>query len=76
MLTIKQIVYAAINAAIVPTLYFLFPETAHLSLEELDEVFLRSQSWLDPPKIARKMLKDRAHGGDVTTKDEKHDGLT
>ena len=33
------IIYAT-NAAIVPTLYFMFPETVGLSLEERDEVFL------------------------------------
>lgn len=53
------IIYAAINAVIVPTIYFMFPETAGLSLEEMDEVFLQSKSILDPPKIARAMTKKR-----------------
>ncbi|KAK4499610.1 hypothetical protein PRZ48_010128 [Zasmidium cellare] len=51
------IIYAVINAAIVPTIYFTFPETATLSLEEMDEVFRRSKSMLDPPKIARSMIE-------------------
>lgn len=54
------IVYAVINAAIVPTIYFLFPETTGLSLEEMDEVFGQSKNFLDPPKIAREMTKRRA----------------
>lgn len=56
------IVYAVINAAIVPTIYFTFPETAHLSLEEVDEIFRRSKSVLDPPRIARSMIRKRASG--------------
>lgn len=51
------IVYAVINAAIFPTVYFLFPETTGLSLEEMDEVFGQSKSIFDPPKIARAMRK-------------------
>lgn len=51
------IVYAVINAAIVPTVYLLFPETMDLSLEQMDEVFGRSKSFLDPPRIAHAMIK-------------------
>ena len=53
------IVYAAINAAIVPTIYFMFPETSGLSLEEMDEVFRQSKNIFDPPKIARAITKSR-----------------
>ena len=65
------IVYAAINAVIVPTIYFTFPETAGLSLEEMDEVFRQSRSFLDPPKIARAMTKQRASSGDDVDATEK-----
>lgn len=58
------IVYAVICAVIVPTVYFFFPETADLSLEELDEVFARSKSIFDPPKIAQAMRKRRVNGLD------------
>ena len=54
------IVYAVINAAIVPTVYLIFPETTGLGLEEIDEIFGRSKSIFDPPKIARAMTKRRA----------------
>lgn len=53
------IVYAVINAAIFPTVFFLFPETTGLSLEEMDEVFGQSKNVFDPPKIARSMRKRR-----------------
>ncbi|BGP40963.1 hypothetical protein JCM10450v2_004968 [Rhodotorula kratochvilovae] len=33
------IVYAILNALLVPMLYFLYPETARLSLEEIDALF-------------------------------------
>ena len=33
------IIFAVINAAIVPSVYFFFPETAYRSLEEMDEIF-------------------------------------
>jgi hypothetical protein len=39
-------IYAVINAAFVPTLYFMFPETAGLSLEEMDKVFLHVKDHL------------------------------
>ncbi|KAK2612492.1 hypothetical protein QQS21_001430 [Conoideocrella luteorostrata] len=47
------IVFAVLNAAIVPTVYFFFPETSGRSLEEIDEIFMTSKSIWDPPKIAR-----------------------
>ncbi|KAK3639912.1 hypothetical protein LTR56_010198 [Elasticomyces elasticus] len=33
------VVFAAINAFMVPCVYFFFPETAYRSLEEMDEIF-------------------------------------
>lgn len=33
------IIFAVINAAMVPSVYFFFPETAGRSLEEMDEIF-------------------------------------
>lgn len=51
------IIFAVINAAIVPTVYFFFPETKGRSLEEIDEIFAQSKSIFDPPRIARAMPK-------------------
>ncbi|KAH8429639.1 putative MFS sugar transporter [Aspergillus melleus] len=47
------IIFAVLNAVIVPVVYFFFPETNGRSLEEIDEIFLRSKSVLDPPRLAR-----------------------
>lgn len=33
------IIFAAINAFMVPAVYFFFPETAYRSLEEMDSIF-------------------------------------
>lgn len=49
------IVFVCTNAAIVPTIYFFFPETKGRTLEEIDEIFLQSKSILDPPRVARSL---------------------
>ncbi|KAK3074189.1 hypothetical protein LTR53_003587 [Teratosphaeriaceae sp. CCFEE 6253] len=51
------IVFAAINAFMVPCVYFFFPETAYRSLEEMDEIFHQAKGLrgaLDVVDIARK----------------------
>lgn len=57
------IIFAVLNAAIVPVVYFCFPETNGRSLEEIDEIFLQSKSIFDPPRIARSL--PRMHVGDT-----------
>lgn len=49
------IVFAVVNAAIVPSVYFFFPETKGRTLEEIDEIFAQSKSIFDPPRVARRM---------------------
>ncbi|KAJ5279385.1 hypothetical protein N7478_004757 [Penicillium angulare] len=49
------IIFAVINAIIVPSVYFFFPETKGRSLEEIDEIFAQSKSIFDPPRVARRM---------------------
>ncbi|OAL36121.1 hypothetical protein AYO20_04535 [Fonsecaea nubica] len=56
------IVYAALNAAFVPVIYFFFPETAGRSLEELDEIFAASKSFLDPVRVAGRLPHRRRLG--------------
>lgn len=47
------IIFAVLNASIVPMVYFFFPETSGRSLEEMDEIFTQSKSIWDPPRLAR-----------------------
>ncbi|KAN0060267.1 hypothetical protein ACQY0O_007596 [Thecaphora frezii] len=47
------LIFAVINALMVPATYFIFPETAGRSLEELDSIFARS-SYINPYDVVRK----------------------
>ncbi|KAF1834641.1 sugar transporter STL1 [Decorospora gaudefroyi] len=49
------IIFAVINAAMVPSVYFFFPETAYRSLEEMDEIFHRTANVFDVVKIAHEL---------------------
>jgi hypothetical protein len=49
------IIFAVINAAIVPSVYFFFPETAYRSLEEMDEIFHQTTNPFNVVKIAHDM---------------------
>lgn len=49
------IIFAVINAAMVPSVYFFFPETAGRSLEEMDEIFHKTTNPFDCVKIAREL---------------------
>ena len=51
------LVYACINTICVPIVYFFYPETAGRSLEEIDQVFVASNSVFDPVKVARRAPK-------------------
>lgn len=46
------IIFACINAAMVPCVYFFFPETAYRSLEEMDEIFHKTTNPFNVVKIA------------------------
>lgn len=46
------LVFAVVNAFIVPSIYFFFPETAYRSLEEIDEIFAVS-GWFSVVHTAR-----------------------
>lgn len=54
------IVFACINVAIVPIVYFFFPETKGLSLEQIDQIFTKSNNFFDPTPIARSLIKREA----------------
>ncbi|KAF2471210.1 general substrate transporter [Lindgomyces ingoldianus] len=46
------IIFAVINAFMVPSVYFFFPETAYRSLEEMDEIFHKTTNPFNVVKIA------------------------
>lgn len=50
------IVFAVINAFMVPSVYFFYPETAYRSLEEMDAIFHKvhgAKGFLDVVRVAR-----------------------
>jgi len=47
------IIFAVINAFIVPCVYFFYPETRLRSLEEMDEIFRNTTSVFNVVKVAR-----------------------
>lgn len=51
------LIFACLNCAMIPVVYLFFPETAGLSLEDVDEVFIISKGWLDPVRVAKQLPK-------------------
>lgn len=49
------IIFAVINAAMVPSVYFFFPETAYRSLEEMDEIFHKTTSPFNVVRVAKEL---------------------
>ncbi len=47
------IIFAVINAFIVPAVYLFYPETAYRSLEEMDSIFRKTNSVFNVVKIAK-----------------------
>lgn len=69
------VVYMCINGASFIIFYLFYPDVKGRSLEEVDEIFLRSQSIWDPVRIAKEMPlgtepADVADGGDKPTRVE------
>lgn len=60
-------IFAVINALMVPVVYFLYPETAHRSLEDIDKIFEASdpkKPW-DVVRVAHEMPITDHSKGDV-----------
>ncbi|KAL2758817.1 hypothetical protein ACRALDRAFT_1048467 [Sodiomyces alcalophilus JCM 7366] len=56
------IIFAVLNAAIIPCVYFFFPETSHRSLEEIDLYFAKAYTEkVSPVKMANEMPRYTAH---------------
>lgn len=47
------VIFAAINAFIIPVVYFFYPETAYRSLEEMDTIFRKTTSIFDVVRVAK-----------------------
>lgn len=54
------LIFMALNLAFVPIIYFFYPETSNLALEEVDCIFSRGGN---PVAVAREMQKELAING-------------
>ncbi|KAG7001320.1 hypothetical protein G7Y79_00032g066730 [Physcia stellaris] len=59
------IIFAVINAFILPVTYFLYPETAYRSLEEMDSIFRNAKGWFSVVKIAREQPRRYGKSGEL-----------
>ncbi|KAF2198998.1 general substrate transporter [Delitschia confertaspora ATCC 74209] len=59
------IIFAVINAWMIPCVYFFYPETAYRSLEEMDEIFHKSNGWFDVVKIAKETPNRYGKNGEL-----------
>lgn len=59
------IIFAVINAFIVPCVYFFYPETAYRSLEEMDAIFVKTKSVFSVVSVARNEPRRYGKHGEV-----------
>ncbi|WEW57691.1 hypothetical protein PRK78_003158 [Emydomyces testavorans] len=59
------IIFAVINAFIVPVVYFFYPETAYRSLEEMDIIFRNTDSILSVVRVARETPRRYGKNGEL-----------
>ncbi|OAQ95808.1 hypothetical protein LLEC1_01685 [Akanthomyces lecanii] len=59
------IIFAVLNASIVPMVFFFYPETSGRSLEEIDEIFMQSKTIWDPPRVARILPRMTTDNGET-----------
>lgn len=50
------LIFTILNYAFIPILYFYFPETKNLTLEEMDQIFTQNMS---PVKAAKLLLREK-----------------
>ncbi|KAI0392616.1 general substrate transporter [Xylariaceae sp. FL0594] len=62
------IIFAVINAFMVPSVYFFYPETAYRSLEEMDAIFHQAKGlrgYVDVVKVARELPRRYGKNGEL-----------
>ncbi|EAS35286.3 sugar porter (SP) family MFS transporter [Coccidioides immitis RS] len=59
------IIFAVINAFIVPVVYFFYPETAYRSLEEMDTIFRNTDSIFSVVRVARETPRRFGKNGEL-----------
>lgn len=69
------IVFACINAAIIPSVYYFYPETAYRSLEELDTIFHKTTSIWDVVKVARDEPRQYGKNGELLISYDESDAV-
>lgn len=69
-------VYACITLFTFIAIFLFYPETKGCTLEEIDEIFIRSKSIWDPVRIEKKLRKDGIwlgeHIGDIENKEKQN----
>ena len=68
------LVWAGVTFSITPTVYFLYPETTGLSVEEIDQVFIDSPGVLSTTRTAREYRKLKKETGALIVEGF-HDGM-
>lgn len=69
-------IFAVINAFMVPSVYFFYPETAYRSLEEMDTIFHKApgaKGWFGVVKVAREEPRRYGKNGELLIEYEKTD---
>ncbi|KAI0145022.1 sugar transporter family protein [Pestalotiopsis sp. NC0098] len=69
-------IFAVINAFMVPSVYFFYPETAYRSLEEMDTIFHKApgaKGWLSVVGVARREPRRYGKNGELLIEYEKTD---
>ncbi|XTI96141.1 sugar transporter STL1 [Cenococcum geophilum] len=59
------IIFAVINAFMIPCVYFFYPETAYRSLEEMDIIFHRTTSVFNVVKVAKVVPRHYGKKGEL-----------
>jgi hypothetical protein len=63
------LIFMATNLVFVPIIFFLYPETSNLALEEVDYIFARGENTV---QVAREMQKELALHGHLS--EDRHGG--